>query len=237
MNHDIMGDPSGIVKNLPIPSPNAIILGKREDLAGKTYGRLTVISPSPEYKWLCVCTCGNKRDILASNLKTGTTKSCGCLLGESRVTQENITHGLSKHHLYPIWKEVLNRCRNPNNAAFHHYGGRGIDVDPSWLNIENFLQDMGPSFQKGLTLERADNSRGYSKENCKWVTMQEQARNRRNSKFITYKGETKLLIEWCEGLGLKYSTITTRLHRGWTTEQAFELPRGAKSPSNLSQTT
>ena len=222
MNHDIMVDLSGIVKNLPIPPHEVASLGRRENLTGRIYGRLTVVSPAPKYKWLCLCSCGNSKDILAGGLKAGTVSSCGCLAKE-RATEINKTHGLHSSSIYGSWASMLTRCRNPNSRAYHNYGGRGITVDSRWLKFEDFYEDMGAGWAAGLSIDRIDNNKGYSKGNCVWATDEDQARNKRNSKLITYGGETKVLIEWCEILGLRYKTICERLRRGWTVEQAFEL--------------
>ena len=106
-------------------------------------------------------------------------------------------------------------------------------MDERWLKFESFYEDMGADYQTDLTLDRIDNNRGYSKSNCRWATRVEQARNRGSNITITYRGETKILIEWCEILKLSYVATINRLYRGWSIEQAFELPPGSVLSTHL----
>lgn len=118
------------------------------------------------------------------------------------------------------------RCYNPNRAFYSDYGGRGIGVSKEWKKFNNFLTDMKSTWKKGFTLERIDNNSGYSKENCRWATRKEQANNRRNSRFITYKGETKTLATWIRVLRLKSSTVRQRYYcLNWPIEKCFEYKK------------
>lgn len=96
--------------------------------------------------------------------------SCGC---------NKITHGLKYHRLYDVWRQIIQRCNNPKNKSYINYGGRGISICNDWLDISNFIKDMYPSFQEGLSIDRIDNNKGYSPDNCRWVTKEIQARNKR----------------------------------------------------------
>lgn len=135
-------------------------------------------------RWRCHCTCGEIKDIVERNLLLGLTKSCGCLCKE-RTSESNTVHGLTNTRIYRIWVGMNKRCSNPNSVNFKNYGGRGIDVCPEWASttvggFENFYKDMGASYEDSLTIDRKDVNSGYSKNNCKWSTSSEQARNKRN---------------------------------------------------------
>lgn len=129
---------------------------------------------------------------------------------------------------YRAWKRLTDRCYNPKCAAFENYGGRGITVCDRWRGpqgFQNFLADMGekPNPKHLFSLERIDNNKGYSPENCRWATYQEQARNTRWNRLITYNNETLCLEEWATRLGMKSATLAQRLKR-LPTHEAFTQP-------------
>ena len=116
------------------------------------------------------------------------------------------------------------RCGNPNSHAFDGYGGRGITVCAEWLRFEAFLADMGEC-PDGMSIDRVDNDAGYSKANCRWTCRKDQARNRRSSRLVEFRGETRPLAAWAEKLGVKYKTVHARIHRdGWSVERALTAP-------------
>lgn len=100
----------------------------------------------------------------------------------------NIKHNLRYHRLYNVWQCMRARCCNPKNTNYKHYGGRGIAICKEWLDIQNFINDMYPSFQEGLTLDRIDNDKGYSKDNCRWATKLIQSRNTRKIRETNTSG-------------------------------------------------
>lgn len=190
------------------------------DLAGQRFGLLTAIQEAGRdsrgaITWLCKCDCGSDAVKAGSDLRKGHIKSCGCAAA---------THRQSKTALYRRWASMIQRTTNPANKEYANYGGRGVTVCAEWRSFEGFARDMGSGFSPELSLERIDNNLGYEPGNCRWATAQEQARNRRNSRLLTYRGETRPMVEWCELLGVSYGTVTTRLRLGWSAERALTSP-------------
>lgn len=201
------------------------------DISGKRFGRLVVIEQSIENRWgnccwLCLCDCGKEKTIRSDHLRRGKALSCGCLCIEKTINRniDRIKHGLSNDRMYHIWADIVQRCTNANHKNYKYYGGRGIAVCKRWLKFENFNEDMGEGWEFGLTIERANNNKGYNKFNCKWVTPKEQARNRRNNHLETYKGKTQCVAAWAEAVGIKSCTLLMRLRRGWSIEKALTTP-------------
>lgn len=137
----------------------------------------------------------------------------------------NKKHGMSNTRIYRIWSKMKLRCSNLNTDWYKDYGGRGITYSKRWEKFENFLEDMGTSYNEKLTLERINNDKGYSKDNCRWATKEEQANNRRSSRWITYRGKTKTLAQWIKHLNLKSSTVRQRYYvYGWDIEKCLNTP-------------
>lgn len=163
-------------------------MGVKLELSGRTFGKLTVIGAvgirtgrsNRSIYWLCECDCGKRREVQGNKLKSGHTRSCGCIATE-KINSFNRTHGMSRLPSYKSWCMMMNRCFNRKDPSFHHYGGRGITVCERWLDFENFRDDMGER-QVGLTLERINNEKGYEPSNCKWATRKEQSNNMRRNK-------------------------------------------------------
>lgn len=125
---------------------------------------------------------------------------------------------------YGTWNAIKQRCHNPNNPAYANYGGRGIKVCARWRrSFTAFLGDMGPRPADKTSIDRIDNSKGYSPDNCRWATQAEQMRNTRATVMIEYKGRSMILIDWCEELGLDYNTMAQRMKNPqFTVAAAFE---------------
>lgn len=201
-------------------------MSKFIDLTGNRYGKIVVLERAEnrgkKTMWKCICDCGNYTITGASELRSGTTKSCGCLKFESR----NSTHGLRKTRLYGIWCKMKDRCLREKNPAYKWYGGRGITICKEWLDdFTNFYNwSMQNFYDDNLSIDRIDVNGNYEPDNCRWIPLEEQALNTRNTKFLTYKGETKTVSEWCEITGIKKTTMLNRIRLGFTPEECIELP-------------
>lgn len=204
------------------------------DLTDQVFGRLTVIQLGPkgfggvtQRRWECRCECGTTTYVGTTHLRTGHTKSCGCYLRED-AKQRLTKHGMSGTKTYRTWQNMLDRCQNPENKDYARYGGRGITVDPRWESFEAFFADVGEAPPK-MTLERRDNDAGYNRTNCVWVSQTKQSRNRNVTVRVEYNGVTKSLSEWAEETGIPRAMLYSRIVTlGWTPEQAFTEPAGAK---------
>lgn len=136
----------------------------------------------------------------------------------------NKLHGLSNTKTYYAWQSMKKRCDNPNTKHFKRYGGRGITVCQRWLNsFESFLEDMGLCPEKML-LERVDNEKGYSSENCKWATMEEQQNNRSDNILVNYKGVTLSIAQWARKTGLSKRMLYFRFSAGWLVGKMLTTP-------------
>lgn len=139
-------------------------------------------------------------------------------------------HGLAGHRLYKVWRDMRERCENSNHKAYHRYGGRGIAVCERWQRVENFVADMAPSFQEGLTLDRSDNNRGYSPDNCAWATRLEQNQNRENTVRLAFGGRSLTFQEWSIDTGVRRATLIQRIGLGWSVERTLTTPVRPKNP-------
>ena len=202
-------------------------VGKVIDYAGKKIGRLTVVARAGtnrqrEAMWLCKCECGNETIIRGSDVRTGHTKSCGCLKLEN--SKKMLTkHGKRHTRLYHIWCGMKTRCNNPKDIGYSLYGGRGIKVCEEWsqdfVTFHKWATENG--YTDEMTIDRIDADGNYCPENCRWVTQKAQQNNRRNNHFILYNGETHTITEWAEITNIKPATIYDRLKRGWAVELAL----------------
>jgi hypothetical protein len=202
---------------------------------GLRVGRLVALGPVRRAPlgviiWLCQCDCGNQTEVHGHDLRSGKTKSCGCLNKEMQATRFR-THDKCYTSEYRIWSGIKTRCYNAKNHGFYNYGGRGITMCDRWLNgngnksgFECFLDDVGERKTSNLSIERRNNDGNYCKENCMWATPLEQGRNKRNNVLYTINGETKTAPEWERAYGLSKDLIRARMKKGWSVEKAIMTP-------------
>jgi len=195
------------------------------DITGQNFGRLIVLGRCGRNKhghvtWYCRCSCGKEKIITGNELKNGHTKSCGCLFLEGNHKK----HGYKYSKIYATWQHMRQRCVNSNDDEYTNYGGRGIIVCERWMQFENFLADMGEPPTSKHSIDRIDNNGHYCPKNCRWATIAQQARNKRNNHRVTYRGTTKSVIEWSENVDIPYNTLIKRLYRGWSVEKTLTTP-------------
>jgi len=199
---------------------------------GTRYGRLTVVGApfKPEgardYFVACACDCGERKAVRPSDLRSGDTRSCGCLRKET-AGRMNLTHGHSGKNQTPAyrsWASMVRRCTYPSDIGYQNYGGRGISICQKWRTFEGFHEDMGDPPVPGLSLERNDVNGDYCKANCRWASKLEQANNTRTNRLLTLQGRTQTVAQWGRETGMRPSTIHARLVSGWPVEEALSKP-------------
>lgn len=199
-------------------------------MPGERFGRLVVQGerPGPPIRAMfCRCDCGAEAVVGVKNLRNGMARSCGCLRRDM-VAAKNRRHGHagrgSRPPEYHVWKRMRQRCNDANNHEWGRYGGRGIAVVPEWDDFATFLGDMGPRPSDRHSLDRIDVDGPYSKANCRWATVSTQARNKRNSLVVAFRGRAMPLADLADECGLPYRLLYARLRLGWTAERAATEP-------------
>ena len=158
----------------------------------------------------CRCVCGKVKPVAVANLLSGRSRSCGCMRS---VLRPEVEPSVCKHALYPVWKQMHSRCSNPNTKSYKNYGALGVKVCPPWSDFEVFLSDVGERPFEGATLDRIDNSKGYEPGNVRWATRTEQARNKRVTVWVTYKGQLMPLADLADIYGVTPTAMHKRLVR------------------------
>lgn len=212
---------------------------KFQDLRGRTFTRLTVVeyagrSTDGRTLWKCTCTCGNVTTIPAQRLKSGNTRSCGCLHKEQLSLQRR-KHGRRDRtkycRTYEAWRGAKARVTRKNHRHAKHYAAKGIGMCERWLNsFEAFLEDMGEC-PPGMSLDRIDNNGNYEPGNCRWATQLEQIRNRSITRTITVDGVKRPLAEVAEEHGLSPKLVASRLNKGWSVIDALRPVKRASRPA------
>lgn len=206
------------------------------DFTNVRVGKLTVIERTNstkrgESRWVCKCDCGGSIVLTRRQLQKGRIDNCGCV----SKPHHNATHGYSNTPLYNHWKAMLYRCENPKNQAYKYYGQRGITVCEEWHDFMKFkawVEATKPN--NDYTVDRIDNNKGYSPDNCRWASKKVQANNRRSNREFEYQGETHNLTQWCGILNLDYKRVHNRIAKlGWDFEKAITLPPDVKKRNKV----
>lgn len=196
---------------------------------GQKFGMLTVVEPvqywngrSTQWYWKVRCDCGNEKTAKPRDVISGHQVSCGCY--RKNRPGVSLRHGMSHTHLHNIWCGMNNRC-NPEHSSSKGYGKRGITICEEWSVFENFRDwAFQNGYEDGLTIERKDVNGNYCPENCTWIPLGKQARNRRTTRWVEYQGRTMSLAEAAEIAGLPYKQVHYRLKKGWSLERALSEP-------------
>lgn len=188
------------------------------------FGELTVRKPICKYVGHirkgyseCICSCGKIVTVLNASLRSGNTKSCGHTRIK-KIKDRCITHGLGnkQNRIYRIWIAMKNRCNCPTYRYYSEYGGRGIKIHPDWLNsFESFyLWSIKNGYDESKTIDRIDNNKGYTPENCRWASWKKQQRNKRNNVVVSVNGYSYCIAEWAEKLGVTSGSLYAHSFRG-----------------------
>ena len=206
-----------------------------KDLTNKQFGKWRVICQQGNTScgaalWLCQCDCGNKKNVIGTDLRLGKSKSCGCLQKEN-ASKSAMTHGKSKTRLYRIWKGMRTRCTNPNYPGYKNYGGRGIIICNEWndfIKFESWALKNG--YSEDLSIERIDVNGNYEPSNCTFADASVQSANRN----YTYKNKDgELWWHVARQNGITRPAYATRIFDGWPFELAATWPMYKKRPKEL----
>lgn len=175
---------------------------------GERFGRWTVIEECAGIErrmFTCQCDCGQRRNVYLSHLRSGKSQQCkDCAV---------VKHRMSSSDTYRSYRSMVTRCTDPAHKDYARYGGRGIGIDPSWSTFSGFLSDMGIR-PAGTTLDRIDNSKGYSRDNCRWATPKTQANNTSFNRIVHYQGKAYTCSQLAEHLGIAYQALYSRIKKG-----------------------
>lgn len=203
-------------------------------LIGEKFGRLTVEEKAERPKhikskrayWKCKCDCGNEIIATTTDLKTGHTKSCGCLRAE-KISKMSRKHGKRNERIYDIWRNMRKRCNNPKCDRYKDYGERGIEVCKEWnesfINFYKWSTNSG--YNDKLTLDRINVDGNYEPSNCRWQTYKQQNNNKRNTTKVEYKNKEYTLRELSDEFNIDYEALRKRINAyKWEISKAIETP-------------
>lgn len=186
---------------------------------GLKFGKWTVIGgpirKQSRVLWECQCICGTVRFVYQTSLDSGKSRGCG-----SHKRMNLKTHGLCGTKLYMIWALMKQRCGNPKNPNYHHYGGRNIKVCEEWEKdyVPFYNWSMSHGYKEGLSIDRINVNGDYTPDNCRWTDWETQSNNKRDNVFMEYNGERHTLSEWSKASGIDYQKVRHRFAIGYPPE-------------------
>ena len=179
--------------------------------------------------YLCRCDCGKEKIVNINNIIKGVSKSCGCLISETtsernKTIKQKDKHKYKDYSLYRVWLGMRKRCYSSKEPAYKDYGGRGIFVCDEWRNDYNsFLNwSLINGYKKGLSIDRIDNNKGYTPDNCRFVDNYMQANNKRNNIILELKGEKKTLPNWAREFNISAKKLYARYYRNKNPQYVFK---------------
>jgi hypothetical protein len=190
---------------------------------GHRYGKLLVVEPVAHINgrraYKCICDCGNAKIARLETLRSGFTKSCGCVRAEM-IANLNKSHSMSKSPEYKSWSHAKTRCTNKQSKKYPYYGARGITMCQEWIDsFEAFFAYVGPKPSSQHSIGRIDVNKGYEPGNVRWETLSDQARSRTDNVFVFLDGKKIILKDACKKLNLNYKKVSKALkHKGKTWE-------------------
>jgi len=201
---------------------------KAKDIEGQKFGRLTAIKfvgsdKSGYARWECKCDCGKTVIVYGANLRSGRTKSCGCLYKYPKA------HGGTGTRLYKTWCSMNERCYRAKDKSFPRYGGRGIRVCDEWRHNFEAFRDwaLANGYNDSLSIDRIRVNGNYEPMNCRWSTDEVQANNKRSNRTLEYNGKLLTIAQWSKETGIPSSDIRARIFRlNWSIEAALSTPIG-----------
>lgn len=222
-------------------------MAKIREVLGERFGRLVVVKRVPmenttRKMYLCKCDCGKEIITSGTSLRIGASTSCGCYKVD-RTKEVNTKHGKKKTRLFKVWLSIKNRCSYTNGIGYKYYGGRGITVCDEWLHdfqafydwsmANGYKEEISPNGRNRWTIDRIDNNKGYSPDNCRWVTIEVQANNKTTNHFVEYNGEKLTLSQIAKRYNIEKSTLRYRLKYGWDIQKAVStVPQSRENNGN-----
>lgn len=193
---------------------------KALDLTGQRFGLLVAVRRigGPDSQWECACDCGGLAVVQRTHLRSGNTKSCGCM------GRPNRRHGMWRTKIYAVWRSMRGRCKNPRAKSYANYGGRGIKVCDRWESFDNFYADVGQAPFQGASLDRINNDGDYEPGNVRWATKKQQQDNRRDTHRVPTAEGVATLTQLAERSGINKNTLRHRLAVGMSAEEAISAP-------------